>query len=188
MFKPAFTASLAVAALASVASADLFTWNITMDGPSESPPNASPATGNATITWDSVTRLLTIDLNFLGLIGSSTAAHIHASTPTPFAGTADVATQTPYFAGFPTGVFTDVYTGSLDLTQTASFSTSYVAANGGTAAGAAAALIAAMNSGQAYLNIHSTVFPGGEIRGFIPAPGAAAALALAGLTATRRRR
>ena len=46
--------------------------------------------------------------------------------------------------------------------------------NGGTAAGAEAALIAALNSGQAYVNIHDAVYPAGEIRGnftMTPEPG-----------------
>jgi hypothetical protein len=42
-----------------------------------------------------------------------------------------------------------------------------------------------------YVNVHSSQFPGGEIRGqliLIPAPGAAAVAGLGGLLATRRRR
>jgi hypothetical protein len=42
-----------------------------------------------------------------------------------------------------------------------------VTANGGTTAGAEAALLAGLEAGQAYLNIHTTMFPGGEIRGFL---------------------
>src|SRR5436309_2390804 len=47
-------------------------------------------------------------------------------------------------------------------------------ASGGTAAGAEAALIAGMLSGQTYANIHDVNFPGGEIRGqlqVVPEPG-----------------
>jgi hypothetical protein len=36
---------------------------------------------------------------------------------------------------------------------------------GGTAAGAETALIAGMQAGRSYFNIHSTFAPGGEIRG-----------------------
>jgi CHRD domain/PEP-CTERM motif len=44
-----------------------------------------------------------------------------------------------------------------------------VTANGGTTASAEAALAASMAVGEAYLNIHTTVVPGGEIRGFLTA-------------------
>lgn len=39
-------------------------------------------------------------------------------------------------------------------------------ANGGTVAGAEAALANGFASGTSYLNVHSTTFPGGEIRSF----------------------
>ena len=57
---------------------------------------------------------------------------------------------------------------------TTSFSASFLAANGGTADSAFAALIAGLDAGNAYFNIHTTAFPGGEIRGqlaAVPEPG-----------------
>jgi hypothetical protein len=62
-----------------------------------------------------------------------------------------------------------------------SYNPAYVTANGGTTASAEAALAAAMAAGEAYLNIHTTVVPGGEIRGFltlVPEPSGAALLGL----------
>lgn len=66
------------------------------------------------------------------------------------------------------------YSNILDLLMTSSYNPAYVTANGGTAAGAEAALLSSIASGQAYLNIHTSVVPGGEIRGFlvaVPEPG-----------------
>jgi hypothetical protein len=39
--------------------------------------------------------------------------------------------------------------------------------NGGTVAGAFHALLKGLEDGDAYLNIHTTAFPAGEIRGFL---------------------
>jgi hypothetical protein len=52
-----------------------------------------------------------------------------------------------------------------------SWNPAYVTANGGTTAGAESAFAAAAAADEAYLNIHTTVVPGGEIRGFlVPVP------------------
>lgn len=81
-----------------------------------------------------------------------------------------MATTTPTFAGFPLGVTSGSYSNILDLTQASSYNPAFVTANGGTTAGAEAALAAGFASGTSYLNIHSTTFPGGEIRSFLAIP------------------
>jgi hypothetical protein len=145
-----------------------------LSGPNESPPNASPGTGTATVDLDTVGNTLHVSVSFSGLQGTTTASHIHSATASPGTGTAIVATTTPTFPGFPLGVTSGVYDNTLDLTLLTSYNPAFVTANGGTAASAEAALIAGMLAGEAYLNIHSTVVPGGEIRGFlqiVPEPG-----------------
>jgi hypothetical protein len=138
-----------------------------LDGPSEIPPNASPGTGFATLDWDEVAQTFTIDVSFSGLIGNTTVAHIHGPTAVPFDLTAGVATTTPTFPGFPAGVTAGTYNATFDLTDPATYNGSFLAgAGGGTPAGAAAALFNAIVEGRAYLNLHSTFAPGGEIRGF----------------------
>ncbi len=163
--------------------ATVFSYDVVLDGPSESPANASPGTGFATVSYDDVAHTLFVDVTFSGLLGTTTASHIHAATATPLSGTAGVATTTPTFAGFPLGVTSGTYINTLDLTQASSYNPSYVSANGGTTASAEAAMAAAIAAGKAYLNIHTTVFTGGEIRGFLVAVPEPSSLALTGLGA-----
>lgn len=163
------------------ANATVFLYNVTLDGPSEFPVNASPGTGSGTVAFDDVLNTLTLSLSFSGLQGTTTASHIHAATLNPFTGTAGVATTTPTFAGFPLGVTSGTYNTVLDLTQASSYNASYITANGGTPATAETALAAAMAGGQAYWNIHTSSFSGGEIRGFLVAVPEPSSLALLGL-------
>jgi len=182
-------AALAAAGLTAAAGAQTYIWNLNLNGLNESPPNASPATGFATLTYNATLHTMRVEVSFSGLTGTTTASHIHASaTMTPFTGTAGVASQTPSFTGFPLGVTSGSYDNTFDLTLASSWNASYVAGNGGTTASAEAALYAQMESGRAYLNIHTSTFPGGEIRGVTPTPGAVSMLALGGLAALRRRR
>jgi len=144
-------------------------YNAVLSGAAESPPNASPGSGTAAVTYDPLAHTLTVDAMFLGLIGSTTAAHIHCCTAVPGTGTVGVATPTPTFPGFPLGVTSGTYYQLFDLTNTANFNAAFVSANGGTAAGAESALAAGLASGSAYFNIHTTFVPSGEIRGFLTA-------------------
>jgi hypothetical protein len=147
----------------------------TLSGANESPPNISPATGFATVVFDSVAHTLFISTDFQGLTGTSTVAHIHCCVGIPLDTTlnAAAATPTPTFPGFPTGVTAGSYNHLLDLTLTSSYRSGFVTASGGTAAGAEAVLGEGLRQGRAYFNIHSATYPGGEIRGFLvtPEPG-----------------
>ena len=174
----------------SAASAATIVWTTSMSGPNEAPPNASPGVGSATVTIDDVANTMRVQATFSGLIGNTTAAHIHGPTATPGVGTAPVMTQLPSFSGFPLGVTFGSMDNTFDLTLASSYSAAFIAANGGTPASAMIALMANMDAGRAYFNIHSSSFTGGEIRGFmtrIPEPASLSLLALAGLTLFRRR-
>jgi CHRD domain/PEP-CTERM motif len=148
--------------------ADSITYNVILTGPGESPANASTGTGFAVVTIDTTANTLKIVSDtFSGLFGVTTASHIHCCTASPGVGTAGVATQVPFFAGFPIGVTAGSYSMIFDMTQASTWNPAFITANGGTAAGAESALAAGVAAGDAYLNIHSNVFPGGEIRGFL---------------------
>jgi hypothetical protein len=156
-------------------SAGPITYSVIMNGPSESPANASPGTGSALVIIDSTANTLNVvSETFSGLTSGTTASHIHCCTVLPGTGTAGVATQVPTFSGFPLGVTSGSYSMLFDMTQASTWNPAFVTAHGGTPAGAEAALVAGAAAGEAYLNIHSTNFGGGEIRGFLvatPEPG-----------------
>jgi CHRD domain len=177
-----FWGSLAFSLLCAMARANTFDFQAILSGAAESPPNASPGTGTADVVYDDVLNTLWVDVTFSGLIGTTTASHIHAATASPGTGTAGVATTVPTFAGFPLGVTSGTYINTLDLTSLGSYNPSYVTAHGGSAAGAESALISALFAGEAYLNIHTTHVPGGEIRGFLnQVPDSSATVALLAL-------
>jgi CHRD domain len=169
------------------------TYTASLSGPAESPPNASPGTGFAQIVIDTVLQTMTVDVSFSGLLGTTTASHIHCCTAIPGTGTAGVATTTPTFAGFPLGVTSGTYHNVLDLTSASSYNPAFVTLEGSVAL-AEAALLAGLAADETYLNIHSSVVPGGEIRGFLvtPLPAAlplfASGLGALGLLGWRRKR
>ena len=135
----------------------------------ETPTNITEGTGQGLVTING--NLMTVQASFSGLTGNTTASHIHAATAIAGVGNAGVATTVPTFPGFPTGVKTGSYLNTFDMTQASSYNPSYITANGGTTASAFTALKTAINAGKSYLNIHSDVYPTGEIRGFLtPCP------------------
>lgn len=161
-------------------------WYAILSGAAESPPNASAGTGMAQLTLTGDT--LRVRASFSGLIGTTTAAHIHCCTAVAQTGNVAVASPTPSYPGFPAGVSTGAYDMTFDLSLAGSFSGAFVTA-AGSVSNARTALVGGFDAGTAYFNVHTSVFPGGEIRGFfqrVPEPGALALLAsgLLGLVAT----
>jgi hypothetical protein len=132
----------------------------------ENPPHpTSSGTGTAFVTWDTTTNLMTVEVTFSGLSAGTTASHIHCCVAAP--ANTGVATTLPTFPGFPLAVMSGTYSHTFNMLDPGSYNPAFVTAHGGTAASAAAALFAGLMAGQAYLNIHTTAFPGGEIRGFL---------------------
>jgi fermentation-respiration switch protein FrsA (DUF1100 family) len=188
---------LTVAAIAvlpaSAGQAATTTLTATLNGATEVPPVASTATGSATLVLDTLAQTLAVSESFSGLLGGpAAAAHIHCCLPSPFAAVNEIVAVP--FPGFPAGT-SGTYSHTFDLTLASTYNATFVTANGGTAAGAEAALVTALLAGETYLNIHNATFPGGEIRGFpsaVPEPSTWAMMLLGfaglGFAAYRQRR
>ena len=110
-------------------------FTATLVGTQEVPPNASPATGLATVTLSSDQTTITVDVSFSGLTAPATASHIHEGA---------AGTNGPVIVPF---------------TKTAD--NTFVAPDG---AKLTDAQYASYKAGNLYVNVHSAKNPGGEIR------------------------
>ena len=114
-----------------------------LNGLQENPANASPATGTATMVLNNAMTELTYSMSFSGLVAPQNAAHFHND---------DLANPSPNGAVVRSiGVGTPI-AGIWKNTDAQPLT---------------AALVAELFAGRLYINVHSTTFPGGEIRGNI---------------------
>ncbi|MCC2970498.1 CHRD domain-containing protein [Massilia sp. IC2-476] len=180
----ASTAALAPAAQG----ADIY--RAVSSGPAESPPNGSPGSSVATFEIDG--SLLRAEVPFRDLLAGTTVAHIHCCTLEAFTGVAPPAVT---LLDFPMMVTAGDYSHTFELGDPAVYEPAFLASFGGTPTAASAALLDAMNGNQAYLNIHTTQYPNGEIRGFVvaapipePATWGMLGAGLLGLAVMSRRR
>jgi hypothetical protein len=127
-----FAGLIIIAASCKKSSSDVV-YKATLNGASETPPNSSTATGDATLTYNKDTRIFTIVVHFTGI--TATASHIHKA-PVGVAGS----------VVFP---FTPPITSPINYTSPA----------------LTASQDSALNANLYYVNVHSAIYPAGEIRG-----------------------
>jgi hypothetical protein len=179
--------------MATAAQAVPILFSTSLSGANEAPPNASTGSGWANVLFDIDAHTMEVTVSFANLIGLTTNSHIHCCTAIPGTGTASVATVTPTFTGFPGDVTSGFYDHVFDTSLASSYNPAFVTATGSVSL-AETALYDGLLAGTAYLNIHTTVVPGGEVRGFlkvnVPEPLTLSLFGagLAGVAALRRRR
>jgi hypothetical protein len=147
-------------------------WRAALTGANEVPPVTTTATGTFTATLDEAAGTLAWTLT-VPSITNATAAHIHTGAAGVNGGIVVNLFAAP--ASGPTSV---IPASSINVTGTAR-SADVI----GTLAGNFAGLVTAIKGGTAYVNVHTTQNPGGEIRGQI-AQGTPTATATATGTAT----
>ena len=149
-----------------IAKSDIVTFNVTMSGLQEVPANLSLGTAVATATFNTTTGAMSITGSFSGLTGLSSAAHLHG-----FAAAGTNAGVLFGMSSLTTGATSGTFSGSGTIS---------------------AGNITNTLNGLTYLNLHSNVFPGGEIRGQlinpVPEPATFAALAIGGVVCIGLRR
>jgi hypothetical protein len=141
---------------AGVASAQ-YTFDATLSGLNEVPPNGSPGTGFGTVVLNAAQTQITVDESWSGLTAPATASHIHGP------GAAGVTAGVLFgFSGVPAATAGAIPEQTFAITATQ---------------------VGYLFAGTLYMNVHTSTFPGGEIRGqliLVPEPST---MAVAGVGA-----
>jgi hypothetical protein len=119
------------------------TFSTTLNGAGENPAKDVPGVGTATIVKNAGTYTYTI--NYSGMTGALTGAHIHGPAGTGVNASVIVPFSTT--GAGPSGTLSGTFTS----TNTATISND--------------SLDVLMRTGNAYVNLHTAANPGGEIRG-----------------------
>ncbi len=166
--KQLLLSSLCITILTGGVSADVLEWTFPIDeqqiknGPEPDGSTNSPGTGSGTITYDSTTNVISYSLEWDGLVGDLTKLHVHGPA------TENMSNPQHVIEIFgPPAVPNELVAtsgsvvGSQELTTLVQPGFDPLEPN---------AILDIMTSGQAYLNVHTTVFGTGEIRGNLGVP------------------
>jgi hypothetical protein len=155
------TGAIAVLAVASYATAQSSGKNVdaTLIGYLEVPAVSTGASGSFEATIED--EALSYRLSYSGLEGSVTQAHIHFGQRSVNGGVSIWLCGTTASPG-PAGTPTCPASGT--VTRTVGPADVVGPAGQGIAAGEFDEIVAAIGAGRAYANVHSSMFPGGEIR------------------------
>jgi len=137
-----------------------WTFQATLLGSNENPPNASPGQGLCTLTLNAAETQITVDLSWFGLTAPATASHIHG----PGGLGTNAAVIFP-FSGVPAATAGSIPEQSFAINATQ---------------------VTWLFDGYLYANVHTSTFPGGEIRGqllLVPEPAAGSLLGVAAVAA-----
>jgi hypothetical protein len=148
-------------------------FRATLDGYAEAPAVSTPGKGAFRATLNADGTSLAYELEYSGLRAGASAAHVHFGREATNGGVLFWLCGgggKPACPGVGGSVSGTIVTGDIQAI-----------AGQGIAAGDFAAALAAMRAGATYVNVHTSLFPGGEIRGQIrpgiaprlpePAPG-----------------
>ncbi|MBI1924117.1 CHRD domain-containing protein [Candidatus Poribacteria bacterium] len=116
---------------------DLIFLEAHLEGSQEVPPTNSTGTGDATMIFDLTTNELSWEITFQGLSGPATGAHFHGPAP----------------AGVNAGIQVDI--GAISGLNSPMIGSAIISN----------AQATDLLAGLWYINIHTALFPGGEIRG-----------------------
>ena len=119
------------------------TYTATLNGANEVGPKAVPGTGNATVVKNGTTYTYTI--TYTGMTGNLTGAHIHG--PAAVGVNASVIVPFDIVGAGTSGTLTGTFTGTNNVNISPD------------------SLDKLLNTGNAYVNLHTAANGGGEIRG-----------------------
>ncbi len=151
-------ASAALGALAATPASASQLFKGSLSGAQENPAVPTSASGSGSVLLSDDMNSITVNLSWMGLSAPAVAAHIHCCVP--------VGVNGPVAIGFmPSSSTSGSLSSTYDLTSLGTYTSAFVDANGGTLESTRSAFLAGLMSGNSYLNIHSSNYPGGEIRG-----------------------
>ena len=134
---------LALAGVLTLAQAAPVSFQVPLTGAQQVPPVQTAGSGNADLTYDASTRVVTWDISFSGLSSQATMAHFHG----------------PAAAGKNAGV-------KVWLSQKGNEVTSPISGQATLSPDDAKMF----EAGDMYINVHTKDHPGGEIRGQVVPP------------------